>query len=355
MKVYKLIYSIKKNQDELKIFYHNFVKRYKSLFKIVYNGKIYSLKSKFRIEDKTLKKIKIKLIAFDYLPSKEYIFFGCNSLIKIDEIKINKTINKEFKDIILSTYKIVKMIYKINLKEENKNIKILGKNFVKKNKEKCKIIYNNEILPLKEHIPIEELIKRKKNKLELYLLEFEIIEDKSYMFHECNLLENISFLNKNILNTETNDILNPKKSHDDFNSNNNTINNEKENSLLKNNESYKENEINLINKFKIMDKNISLENIFLSEISSFEPDEPSFSISKPFEESKLSKELYISINEIENIFNFSYSFSEYYENKKENITGISHMFDGCSSLIFLPDISNWNTEKIKDMSFLFNE
>lgn len=69
-----------------------------------------------------------------------------------------------------------------------------------------------------------------------------------------------------------------------------------------------------------MDKNISLENIFLSEISSFEPDEPSFSISKPFEESKLSKELYISINEIENIFNFSYSFSEYYENKKENIT-----------------------------------
>ena len=56
MKFYKLIYSIKKNQDELKIFYHNFVKRYKSLFKIVYNGKIYSLKSKFRIEDKTLKK-----------------------------------------------------------------------------------------------------------------------------------------------------------------------------------------------------------------------------------------------------------------------------------------------------------
>ena len=159
MKVYKLIYSIKKNQDELKIFYPNFVKRYKSLFKIVYNGKIYSLKSKFRIEDKTLKKIKIKLIAFDYLPSKEYIFFGCNSLNKFDEIKINKTINKpinkESIDIILSTYKIVKMIYKINLKEENKNIKIFGKNFVKKNKEKCKIIYNNEILPLKEHIPIK--------------------------------------------------------------------------------------------------------------------------------------------------------------------------------------------------------
>ena len=37
-----------------------------------------------------------------------------------------------------------------------------------------------------------------------------------------------------------------------------------------------------------------------------------------------------------------------------NITDISHIFNGCYSLYYLPDISNWNTSNIYDMSFMFS-
>ena len=36
------------------------------------------------------------------------------------------------------------------------------------------------------------------------------------------------------------------------------------------------------------------------------------------------------------------------------VTDMSYMFEGCSSLISLPDISNWNTNKVTDMSYMFD-
>ena len=38
----------------------------------------------------------------------------------------------------------------------------------------------------------------------------------------------------------------------------------------------------------------------------------------------------------------------------ENITDMSEMFDGCSSLLSLPDISKWNIKNVKDINCLFN-
>jgi len=38
-----------------------------------------------------------------------------------------------------------------------------------------------------------------------------------------------------------------------------------------------------------------------------------------------------------------------------NITNMSHMFSGCSSLISLPDISKWDTSKVNDMNYTFEE
>ena len=37
----------------------------------------------------------------------------------------------------------------------------------------------------------------------------------------------------------------------------------------------------------------------------------------------------------------------------KNVINMSHIFDGCLSLISLPDISNWNTSYINDMSCIF--
>ena len=38
-----------------------------------------------------------------------------------------------------------------------------------------------------------------------------------------------------------------------------------------------------------------------------------------------------------------------------NVTNMSRMFDGCSSLSSLPDISKLNTNKVTNMSFMFSE
>ena len=37
----------------------------------------------------------------------------------------------------------------------------------------------------------------------------------------------------------------------------------------------------------------------------------------------------------------------------DNITNMSYMFYGCSSLLSLPDISRWNTNNVTDMSYMF--
>ena len=37
----------------------------------------------------------------------------------------------------------------------------------------------------------------------------------------------------------------------------------------------------------------------------------------------------------------------------DNVTDISCMFYGCSSLSSLPDISKWNINNISDMSYIF--
>ena len=36
------------------------------------------------------------------------------------------------------------------------------------------------------------------------------------------------------------------------------------------------------------------------------------------------------------------------------VTDMSDMFDGCSSLISLPDISKWNTNNVECMSYMFS-
>ena len=37
-----------------------------------------------------------------------------------------------------------------------------------------------------------------------------------------------------------------------------------------------------------------------------------------------------------------------------NVTDMSYMFDGCSSLLSLPDISKWNTNNVTNMSYMFD-
>ena len=70
----------------------------------------------------------------------------------------------------------------------------------------------------------------------------------------------------------------------------------------------------------------------------------------------------IIINEKENELIEEYNIKDNNKNKLEiklididNITDMSHMFDECSSLSNLPDISKWNTNNVITMNYMFDE
>ena len=60
------------------------------------------------------------------------------------------------------------------------------------------------------------------------------------------------------------------------------------------------------------------------------------------------------INDLQNLFkdknNLSHLSYKYYD---IIVTDMSYMFYECSSLISLPDLSNWNTNNVKNMSYMF--
>ena len=76
----------------------------------------------------------------------------------------------------------IRIIYKS--KKENKDkIRIFGKNFVKNNKDKAKIIFNGNEYELKEYF--EDFIHDEdKYEIRLTLRIFEDISDLSYMFSD---------------------------------------------------------------------------------------------------------------------------------------------------------------------------
>ena len=80
----------------------------------------------------------------------------------------------------------IKAKYKIN---KNK-IKIFGTSFVKKNKNNCKIIYENKEYELKDIFEIDNNIN--KEILEIDLIGISNITDISYLFSECSSLISLS-------------------------------------------------------------------------------------------------------------------------------------------------------------------
>ena len=81
-------------------------------------------------------------------------------------------------------------------------------------------------------------------------------------------------------------------------------------------------------------------------------------------ENEKNNELEIILIGINNISDLSYMFfgcssllslSDISKWNTSNITNMNSMFENCSSLISLPDISNWNTSNVTNMSYIFND
>ena len=85
------------------------------------------------------------------------------------------------------------LIAKYKPDENNeKRLKILGRNFIKKNKDKAKIIYKNKIYELKEYFEDIDENYNHKDLIKLKIIFIHNIIDMSYMFYDCYTLISLS-------------------------------------------------------------------------------------------------------------------------------------------------------------------
>ena len=203
----------------------------------------------------------------------------------------------------------------INKTENNNNkLRIFGKKFVNKNKNKYKynIIYKNKEFQLKEYF---EEIDKDYNKKDLIKLKLRIINsivDFSYMFDGCDKLISLS---DNIKNNNHNVVLHL----------NDKIKLNKNNSLFS---KLPLKSIDLLNGIILFKKFILL--FSLSKFQNLE-------IISNYIDYLIQKGISISIKPFSNKF----------------ITNSSHMFNGCISLISV-DLPKWNFDKTSNIHLILN-
>ena len=175
----------------------------------------------------------------------------------------------------------------------------------------CKIIYKNKEYELKEYFEDIDNNYNQKDEISIKLKINKDIFNMSKMFFECNsLLEIKEITKKNCCNNKTLDLDNFEYSSSfEDDSQQNIINESEENSL------YRDCECCQISK---------------------------------------------SISSIQNIYTFDNIYTINRDNlltilQFDNVINMSLMFYGCSSLISLPDLSEWNTSNVNDRSSMFYE
>ena len=222
-------------------------------------------------------------------------------------------------------------------------IRILDRYFIKNNKNKGKLIYNNKKYELKEYF--EEIENNYENKdiIKLKLYGINNIFDMSRMFYGCYHLTSFSEIN---IQQNTNDFNDIFYEHSSF-------------IALK--EYIKSNYSNLKEDIAcglIFDLNKEyIESTFLlSPIHNNTTD--SFSIYNSFEINiEISPLKRNKILKTEKMFYECFSLISISDTSNWNtcnVTDMSHMFYECNSLISLPDISKWNTSNVSNMSYMFS-
>ena len=235
-------------------------------------------------------------------------------------------------------------------------IRIFGKSFVKHNRNKCKIIYNNKKYALKEYF--DEIDKNYNHDIKEIKLQLIGINNISYlekMFFGCFHLSSLSeSKNENIQEFISN-------SYNTFHDNNNY-------SLL-----FEENEKTNINKgnnkrehfiesplcFKEQIKKIQkCDNKFTSRENKIMAISCIFSCCISLKSMPdISNWNTSNVRDMRRLFNKCNSLKSLPNISKwdtSNVTNMAGIFQFCNSLISLPDISNWNTSKVTRMDYMFN-
>ena len=89
--------------------------------------------------------------------------------------------------------------YKPDQNNEEK-VKIIDKKFIKRNNNKCKLIYKNKIFELKECLEDIDTKYNHKDSFKIKLIFIDNLIDMSYMFLNCYSLISLSINNKKDIN-----------------------------------------------------------------------------------------------------------------------------------------------------------
>ena len=221
----------------------------------------------------------------------------------------------------IKIYKIMFKIYKRGRFE--KILNILGKEFVKINRNKIKLVIENKKYKVNEYIQLNNF---KKSVLKIYIIFDNNISNTSCMFKNCESLLDFSLKdnidNKEIINNY--DIEDIEKDNNEIEDYINKINKDKGNIYygLKDNIFCEYSEIKKIEESSKKTQNYDWE-IFNVRISD---------ISDTNDEVIINKcELLSCLTDISK-WNFN------------NVTNISNMFNNCISLSSISGISKWNTD-----------
>ena len=276
------------------------------------------------------------------------------------------------------------------IKEEirSNNIRILGHDFVKNNKNKAKLIINNKKIKLKELINSKE-IQSDKIKINMIILNKEL-SNISHMFENCAKLIKLSYFN-NIINIDFDeetlkfeveyfDINYNKNSDEDsqhilYKNSRNNNKNLNYSEVQERTESYETNSSTIA---FIKDKLLDYQYNYFSDISrmcynclllSSLPDISKWNTDNVIDMNSIfyncssltslpdiSKWNTNNVIDMNNFFYFCSALLSLPEISKwntSNVVNMGRMFYGCLSLTSLPDISKWNTDNVTDMKNTF--
>ena len=237
-------------------------------------------------------------------------------------IQLNNNMNKNKADKNINIYEIININKSLNeiIIQYNEDIcngiRLFGQNFVKNNKNLCKVIIDNKEYDLCEYYSDKNL--KLKNIFEIKLKGIINITDMSYMFYGCLSLLSLPDISK----WDTKNVTNMS------------------------NMFYYCNLLSSLPDISKWDtKNVTNMNSMFASCESLSslPD--------------ISKWNTKNVTNISYIFSFCRALSSLPDISKwntENVTDMSYIFYNCFSLLSLPDISKWDTKNVTNMSSMFS-
>ena len=185
-----------KLRESIDLFKNNIKEIIFKLNKIIENMKIY-----YNINSYIINEYEIKNRNYEILQNIKEIYN--NKIIEeINKINNDKDISNKINNIIniyskMNNLSEINIIYDINKKDEiledEDEIYIFGSEFVKNNKDKCKMIIDNKAYKLKEKCYIKNY---RNNILKIKLKEINNITNLSHMFNGCSSLSSLSDMSK---------------------------------------------------------------------------------------------------------------------------------------------------------------